>query len=309
MKKSLSAFAQNAIANRSTMSNRPIVVPEGTLMSRSWDQNMSIWLRNMAGTEYDLGVVIRGLAERAVQENRNLAVLEITAEIPLKSLELLGYGFRRLGDYLEYGSGRHKKTEADVTVISDWDWTLGLLQNALGFTRQNVHDLYSNYILPAFNVYTSEYDSSNPNTINDLLRSLYRDLKKSGRFTFLEGNTETVINHTTALVRLEQLAAQKKSFDLAFVDPHGTQDKFLCFMGVQKVLKPGGLAYVPVNWWSPRSLTERLGVEERVIWNEKVGKENLEDFLVRTYPKAFSIAPFTGAKTLIIKGTSSPVSW
>lgn len=310
----LSTFAQKALANRSTIHNRPTVVPIGTILSRSWDQNMYIWLRNMCGTEFDLGTVIRILAENASLGSNTLEVLEITGDIPLKALELLGYGFRSRGDFLIYGQkkGSHQKTVMNSTIISDWDWTYGLLQEGLGMSSQNLHDLYTGFIMPALDYYDSQrkYNSSNPAAMNSVLLQMYRSLKETGRVTMLSGNTNSIINHTTALERLEEIYKSGRRYHLSFIDPHATRDRFLCFMGVQKVLATDGLAYVPINWWVPNDIfTSGSGVSESVIWNEKVEGENLEDFLARVYPKAFSIAHFTGAKTLIIKGTSEPVSW
>lgn len=310
----LSAFAQKAFDNRSALHNSPTIIPEGTIFNRSWDQNMYIWLRNMCGTDFDLGTSIRRLAEKAWLERSNtLEVLEITADIPLKTLELLGYGFRSRGDFLIYGesSGPHKKTTVNATVISDWDWTYGLLDDGLGMSRQDMHALYSSFIKPAFeyNDNPRTYNSSDPSAMNGILRQMYKSLKNSGRVTMLNGTDNSIINHTTALERLEEVYKSRKCYHLAFIDPYATRDMFLCFMGVQKVLAVDGLAYVPINWWSPNAHFEGSGVTEKVLWNEKVDAENLEDFLVRVYPNAFSLARFPRAKTLIIKGTSEPVSW
>jgi len=124
----------------------------------------------------------------------------------------------------------------------------------------------------------------------------YEKLLREGKVDARVGN-----DPLTALKRLEK---DGKRFDLAFLDPDSCSDKKEYLMVVQKLLRKGGCAYIPLTWWRPKSLGgDGGGVDEKVVWSGYQGDERLEDYLVRTYPDRFEITNFPGAKTLVIKGT------
>lgn len=309
-----SAFYLKAVANRSTLGNRVFASPEGTIVGRSLNQSMHLWLQKMMGAQYDLGYTIRSLAEKAFLQNRALEVIEVTFDFPLKALEIVGPGFRNRGDFLLYGDTirAHTQTPVRATVIADEDYPLGLFQDYFGHDLDELADLYAGFIMPALNCKRRLDRNTDVRSLNNELAQLYRALKRSGVYTSLDGTTESCVNGTTALDRLEELRAAGRRFDLAFVDPLASTDRFLYFIGIQRVLSPGGYGYVPVNWWVPKGLPGQ-GVDERIVWTEMVnegkGPERLEDYLARVYPDAFSIAHFPGAKTLVIKGSMQEINW
>ena len=270
------------------------------IMTRSWDQCFNIWLRNMPGEFTGVGAALRREAEKAYRRGSRLEILEVSEGLPFKALEIRGYGIRGRGDFMLYGEhGAHPSPEVNITTVSYHDWTKALLQNSLEISRSTMHEVYTNFIMPALLYVGREYNSGNPSALSSILLPAYEDLLAAKRIAVKET--------PDAIAGLRNLHLEGRHFDLAFIDPTSSDYKNEYFLSIQKLLRPKGVAYVPVTWWVPNSIMESRGVTESVIWEEKVSGENLEDYLTRRFPSALEVLHFPGAKTLLIKGTYQPI--
>ncbi len=275
------------------------------MLTSSWNQNMYIWLRNLSGANYSMGATIRNFAELASDQRRPLRVLEITDGLPLKSLELRGKEFRQRGDMLIYGSkGSHPRPDIETTVITKDDMIETLLEGRLDVDTKHEAETLRKFILPALDVNVGYIDEVNVQVGRRAGLTAFQKLREEGRIA--------VISREEPLHALMRLVGDGKRFDLAFVDAQTIEDKVSYFTLIQGLLSESGVAYVPVEWWSPKAHSHGSGVDQYRVWREtrigKRGEEDLEDYLASEYPTAFETAAFPGAKTLIIKGTSEPVA-
>lgn len=271
----------------------------------SLNHSMSLWLNKMSGARNELATAIRTTAENCFEQGRPMRVLDVTEGLPFKGLEIRGRGFRQNGDMLTAGfNGPHPRPEIHTTIVSSRDLTGALLEGRLDVESQAETHAYNSIIMPALNL-AGYIPEQNIGQGRSAVLPYYNSLK-------FKGNID-VVTDNEPIHLLERLKTAGKRFDLAFLDPKSVKDKLSYFQVVQSCLSDAGVAYIPIEWWTVKPPSQGEGKEQVRLWREtKVserGAEDLEDYLAREYPTAFAIAPFPGAKTLIIKGTKEPVSF
>lgn len=107
-----------------------------------------------------------------------------------------------------------------------------------------------------------------------------------------------------AVSSLQSLSTQHQKFDLIINHELAAMpDRIAVISAMQALLKPGGRAYVSLRWWDPDGTYLHLN-DQVIIGGRWVP---LEDYLSSQFPEAFDQAYFPDAKTLIIKGTNTPV--
>jgi hypothetical protein len=300
--------------NKMTPYTFPEVNP-AEAMHWSLNSHINVMLRNLQGGQPELGSSLRRLAYRASQQARPMKVLELTQGLPFSVIHLTSpRSFRNNGDYLEYyaGSanldniraysteykteikGNFESPEIHATVISPRDYLLDFLSgDSHGFEdrwfiRQNMSSILYNLGHPY-----------NHDSLEELSKG-YQELKSSPRLTVVEGDT---------LQNLESLSQKGERYDLIFCNQlMYTPERVRTLQGLQSITSIGGIGYIPLTWWAPKSISEKKGVTESALIADTFGSNQpLEGYLASNHPEAYETAQFSGVKTLLIKGTQKPV--
>lgn len=296
-------------------------------ISRSRDMALYIYLRNMTGGEQDLGTAIRELAENAAADHKPMDILETGEGVAFKTLYFQEGMIRNRGDFMVYGekTKRHESPRVISTIISSRDYVKQILTDEIELDSDTQYDLIGDH-LNGMMGYPAKFRRGDE-AAKHQIETKYEQKKRDGDITlYLNENP---------VKALEQAYKDGKRFDLALPDLMETTDRMNMLQAIQATLKDGGYAFIPITWWRavvkmvPRSEIRwdaddrRLGLdkgddlvmkdstEDAVLIDDVVNVDGksvpFEDYLAKTFPDVFQIAHFTHAKTLVVRGTKTPI--
>jgi hypothetical protein len=266
----------------------------------SGDINFYILTRNLR----TFAETVRDQAYFASAERRPMRILEMTHGLPRTALELTEpERARRHGDYFIYytppgnGYGQrgipHEAPFVESTVITPHNL---LSEPAIADAPHEFRKWYDAEL-------AGEWPEGREYPVATIQRRI-STLEQAGRFKVIEGDMAG---------RLREQVRAGKRYDLITANEVAwTADRVNVLASIQHALSAKGRGFVPLEWWSPRSLGGK-GVNEFVHFADRVRLKNgremaLEDYLSERFPDAFEVSREAGTKTLLVKGTSKPVT-
>lgn len=283
----------------------------------NWSYNITdaTMLRNIIGGSVGFGETLRRLAYRSNVQNRPFKVLEVTYGIPSIALELLNpISFRVNGDYFEYYTGSRNLDDITAASVGTGEihtrFETPEVQITTVSQRDHLHDLLSGK--------ESDFDgfSHVQQRISAIFYRKGQDYRDENKMRLIKKNYEEAQSQGHLFVHQGELVSQLKlifnsgeRYDLViFNQLMYSDDRIRLLEASQSVISVGGLAYIPLTWWSP---SFKGGTHEGTLLADVVNVEGrdlpLEEYLAQNYPNAFEVREFSNVKTLIVKGTSTPI--
>lgn len=285
--------------------------PEMSLSEKaawSGNFNLNILFRNAVGARWqDLDFVeaLRIRAYRASVANRKLRTLEITNGLPFTSTTLsYPRGARRYGDFLIHGSEsgsrdgvEHPAPDVEAIVITPADMIEAVIKDQIS-KSSSLDSIDREYLGEGLTATTARLPT------REQLRQGYQEAKDAGRISVREGEVITLLQ---SMIKNGEKVDLLISHELAW-----TWDRIRLLQAIQKVLQPGGRAFLSLKWWSPKG-EEGQGTQEYIHFADTFREADglsiqLVNYLTTNYPQAFEIAYYPGATTLIVKGTDYDVT-
>jgi hypothetical protein len=287
--------------------------PAQTLLE-SGNHNFHIWKRNLGYMEDGAMDALRERAFLAVRGRRPLKVLELTHGLPRTALAMTDAGHvRDEGDMLiffkdkegKYGpkdaTSRHEPPRIESTIVTPHDQ---LAEYAAGNVPAKARGWFDNELTELFRTHEDgriKRGVDGHMSLEPIRRGL-ATARADGRLDVRAG--------VDLIASLRKLRKEGKRFDLAVThEVAWTADRVGLLGAIQGALAPGGRAYVPLKWWSPRGL-EGDGVNDHrhladVVELPGGRTEPLAAWLSREHPQAFELR---GDDVLVVKGTAHEIA-